>query len=245
MFVKSFLICLLMIMVALCSWQALVMVSQTPAYILPSPLAIFSALYTYKFVILKHALPTITAMLVGFFLGITLGMIAAITIASYRMMALTFLPLLIISQAIPTFAIAPLLVIWFGFGLFTKIITTTMMIFFPIVSNFYDGLQHTNPAWLDLASAMQAKKWRTFIFIRVPAALPALASGIRIAAVVAPIGAIVSEWVGSSEGLGYLMLNANARVQIDMMFAVLIVIIILALVLYFIVDNCLKRLVWW
>ena len=92
---------------------------------------------------------------------------------------------------------------------------------------------------------MNAKKWRVFWYIRLPAALPALASGIRIAAVVAPIGAIVGEWVGSSRGLGYLMINANARLEIDLMFAVLMIIVGIALALYFSVDKLLRMLIWW
>ena len=119
------------------------------------------------------------------------------------------------------------------------------MLFFPITSAFYDGLQNTPPGFLDLAKTMNATKWRLFCAIRIPAALPSLASGIRIAAVIAPIGAVVGEWVGSSRGLGYLMLNANARLQIDMMFAALIVMIALALALYFTVDKLLRVLIWW
>ncbi len=120
-----------------------------------------------------------------------------------------------------------------------------MVIFFPITSAFFDGLRKTESGWLDLANTMNGSRWRVFLHIRLPASLPTLASGIRIAAVVAPIGAIVGEWVGSSRGLGYLMLNANARMQIDVMFAVLLVIIALALLLYASVDLLLRKIIWW
>lgn len=226
-------------------WQSTIIVTQVPSYILPSPYEVLVALNQQKHTILVHLLPTFTEIMLGFVLGIFFGAFTGILIAFYRPLHLWFLPLLIISQAIPTFAIAPLLVIWLGFGLQSKIVTTILMIFFPIVSSFYDGLRQTHQGWLDLAKTMQGKKWRTFWYIRIPAALPQLASGIRIAAVAAPIGAIVGEWVGSSQGLGYLMLNANARMQIDVMFAVLIVIIVLSLALYFIVDKLLRALVWW
>ena len=127
----------------------------------------------------------------------------------------------------------------------SKIAMAILMVFFPVASACHDGLQRTPPEWLQLAKTMNASRWRLFYRIRLPAALPALASGIRIAAVAAPIGAIVGEWVGASRGLGYLMLNANARMQIDLMFAALIVIIIMALLLYFGIDKLLRTLVWW
>lgn len=236
---------IMIIIAVLTFWQILVSFAELPAYILPAPSAVCLALYQQKHAILSHLLPTLAEMICGFTLGILLGVITGTLIAFYRPLHLWFLPLLIISQAIPIFAIAPLLVIWFGFGILSKIIATILMIFFPIVSSFYDGLRRTDAGWLDLAKTMGGKKWRIFWHIRIPAALPHLASGIRIGAVAAPIGAIVGEWVGSSQGLGYLMLNANARMQIDVMFAVLLVIIIVSLTLYFMVDGLLRTLVWW
>ncbi len=226
-------------------WQAIVSGFQLPDYLLPTPGQVFHALIDQHDVILHEALPTLIETLLGFLLGIVAGCTAGIILAFFRRAALWFLPLLIISQAIPTFAIAPVLVIWLGYGMSSKIVMTILMIFFPIASAMYDGLRRTEPLWLDLAKTMNASKWRTFIHMRLPAALPALASGIRIAAVSAPIGAVIGEWVGSSHGLGYLMLNANARLQIDMMFAALIVIILLALGLYFSVDKIMRKLIWW
>lgn len=226
-------------------WQGIVSYWQLPDYILPAPQQVFVTLYQQSAVLMTHAGPTIIEMLAGFVLGTLFGCLAAISIAFFRPLKLWFLPLLIISQAIPTFAIAPLLVIWLGYGMASKIATTVLMLFFPITSAFYDGLQHTEKGWLDLANTMHAKKWRVFLYIRIPAALPDLASGLRIAAAIAPIGAIIGEWVGSSRGLGYLMINANARLQIDMMFAALIVIIMLALILYFSIDKFLRWLVFW
>lgn len=226
-------------------WQAAVMGWQLPDYILPSPSQVLLTLYRQSPVIVAHLWPTVTEIVLGFLLGILFGCLAGAVLAFFRPMALWFLPLLIISQAIPTFAIAPLLVIWLGYGLASKIATTILMVFFPIASAFYDGLRRTPLAWLDLAKTMNASKWRLFYRVHIPAALPDLAAGLRIAAVFAPIGAIVGEWVGASQGLGYLMLNANGRMQIDMMFAALIVIILLALMLYFSVDKFLRILIWW
>lgn len=226
-------------------WQGIVTFWSIPPYLLPSPWQVFLTLYNQFNLIATEALPTTLETLLGFLFGILFGCLAGMAITFFRPLRLWFWPLLIISQAIPTFAIAPLLVIWLGYGLASKIATTVLMIFFPITSALYDGLQRTNPGWLDLAKTMNATKWRLFYHIRLPAALPSLASGIRIAAVAAPIGAIIGEWVGSSRGLGYLMLNSNARMQIDMMFAALIVIITLAMLMYFCVDKILRTLIRW
>lgn len=234
-------ICTTMLLV----WQSIVMIWDIPAYLLPSPWQVLLTLCDQFHLIATEAIPTIVETVLGFIFGILFGCIAACMISLFRPLRLWFWPLLIMSQAIPTFAIAPLLVIWLGYGLASKIATTMLMIFFPITSAFYDGLRKTHPGWLALAKTMNATPWRVFIKIRLPAALPSLASGIRIAAVAAPIGAIVGEWVGSSRGLGYLMLNANARMQIDMMFAALIVIITLSMLMYFCIDKSLRTIVTW
>nr|WP_201258159.1 ABC transporter permease subunit [Piscirickettsia litoralis] len=117
--------------------------------------------------------------------------------------------------------------------------------FFPVASNFFDGLKSTPQGYLDLAHTMNANKWRTLWYIRIPKALPQLATGIRIATAIAPIGAIVGEWVGASAGLGFLMLNANARMQISLMFACLFVVILFSLILYSIIDKLLTRFIFW
>jgi putative hydroxymethylpyrimidine transport system permease protein len=229
----------------ICLWQAIIIVCELPNYILPSPLAVYSAFISNWQIIMTHAIPTIQETLLGLLLGVATGFIAACLIANSKLLAKLFLPAVLISQVMPVFAIAPLLVIWFGYGMQSKIIVAMLMIFFPVTSSLYDGLRQTPANWLELAESMQAGKWRTFWHIRLPAALPSLASGIRLAAVAAPIGAIVGEWVGASKGLGYLMLNANARMQIDIMFAALCMIIIISLLLYSIVNHGLKKMVWW
>ena len=110
---------------------------------------------------------------------------------------------------------------------------------------FLDGLRRTDPGWLDLARTMNAPRAAILLRVRVPAALPALASGLRVATAVAPIGAVVGEWVGSSAGLGHLMLHANARLQVDLMFAALLVLALFAVALYFTVDTLLRRALPW
>jgi putative hydroxymethylpyrimidine transport system permease protein len=143
------------------------------------------------------------------------------------------------------FALAPLLVLWLGYGLGSKVAMATLIIYFPVASAFLDGLRRTEPGWLDQARVMNAGRLATLWHLRLPAALPALASGLRVAAAVAPIGAVVGEWVGSSAGLGYLMLHANARMQIDVMFAALALLAVFSVALYRLVDTAMRRLVSW
>ncbi len=163
------------------------------------------------------------------------------------------LPVLIASQAVPVFAIAPLLVLWFDYGITSKVVMATLIIYFPVTVNFLDGLNRTAPAWRDMAGLMQnrgsrfrlSRTYRLYRYIRIPFALPALASGIRVATAVAPIGAVVGEWVGSSSGLGYLMLHANGRMQTDLLFAALLTLTVMAIALYYLMDFLLTSALHW
>jgi putative hydroxymethylpyrimidine transport system permease protein len=165
--------------------------------------------------------------------------------AYFRQARSWLLPVLVVSQAIPVFALAPVLVLWFGYGIAPKVAMATLIIYFPVTAAFYDGLRRTEPGWIDLAQTMGASKAAILRQIRIPAALPAFASGLRVAAAVAPIGAVVGEWVGSSAGLGYYMLLMNGRVQTAAMFAALFVLAIMAVAIYFVIDATLRRLVAW
>ena len=132
---------------------------------------------------------------------------------------------------------APLLTLWFGYGIWSKIAMALLIIYFPVTSAFYDGLMRTPQGFLDLKQTMGAKALRTMVYIRIPSAIPSLMSGIRLAAVYAPIGAIIGEWVGASKGLGYLMLRANGEVKTDLMFAALVVLAAFTVLLHTVVDR--------
>lgn len=226
-------------------WQALVVATGIEHFLLPSPLAVARIWIAQRAVILDHAAYTFAEILIGLALGTLFGCAAALTMSHVRPARRWLLPLLVVSQAAPVFALAPLLTIWFGYGMASKVAMATLIIFFPVASAFFDGLRRTDPGWLDLARTMNGGNWAVLRHVRLPAALPALASGLRVAAAVAPIGAVIGEWVGSSVGLGYLMLRANARVQIDLMFAALLTLAIFGVALYFAVDALLRRLLPW
>jgi putative hydroxymethylpyrimidine transport system permease protein len=188
---------------------------------------------------------TLAEIVLGLILGTVLGCLSAMTMAYFRPARRWLLPVLVVSQAIPVFALAPMLVLWLGYGMASKVAMATLIIYFPVTTAFHDGLRRTDPGWLDLATTMNAGRWAVLRHVRIPAALPALASGLRVATAVAPIGAVVGEWVGASAGLGYLMLHANARMQVDVMFAALATLAFMAVALYFSVDGLLRRALPW
>ena len=160
-------------------------------------------------------------------------------------MVIGLLAVLVISQAIPVFALAPILVLWLGYGMASKVAMAVLIIFFPVTASLYDGMRRTDHDLLDLARIMGASPAGVLRHIVLPSALPAFAAGLRVAAAVAPIGAVIGEWVGSSEGLGFYMLHANARMQVDLMFAALTLLATASLTLYFCIDRLLDRLVFW
>ena len=231
--------------VLLALWQAVVWITGAPAFILPGPASVLATLVERFDVILGHAWITAAEILLGLMLGTLLGVSTALTMAAIPGATRWMMPVLVASQAVPVFAIAPLLVLWLDYGMASKVAMATLIIYFPVTAAFFDGLRRTEPDWLALAQTMGASRLATLRHLRVPAALPSLASGLRVAASVAPIGAVVGEWVGSEGGLGFLMLHANARMQTDLMFAALFVLTVGAVTLYFTLDWALKRLISW
>ncbi|MDH3472448.1 MAG: ABC transporter permease [Rhodospirillales bacterium] len=226
-------------------WQLLVWVSGAPPYILPGPARVALALAERWRELIGHAGVTLAEILLGLLLGGLLGMLSALVIAWFRPARLWLMPVLVASQAIPVFALAPILVLWLGYGMASKVAMATLIIYFPVTAAFFDGLRRTEPGWLDLARTMGGSPYRVLRHIRIPAALPALTSGLRVATAVAPIGAVVGEWVGSSAGLGYIMLQENARMRIDVVFAALLLLAVFAVMLYYAVDWALRRALPW
>ncbi len=223
-------------------WQGVVVAIDLPSYIMPSPIGVIKTFWSSFDLILQHALVTLTEVLVGLSIGTALGIFTAIVLAASSLAQHLLRPMLVFSQALPVFALAPILTLWFGYGLWSKIAMAVLIIYFPVTSAFFDGLIRTPKGFLDLAKTMGGRPINTMLMIRIPAALPSLMSGVKLAAVYAPIGATIGEWVGSSEGLGYLMLLANGRVKIELMFAAMLTLGIVSIALYVIVDILTKKL---
>jgi putative hydroxymethylpyrimidine transport system permease protein len=230
-------------LLAILVWQAIVSGFSLPKFILPGPLLVAETMWKSRVIIFENALVTISEVLIGLVLGAMLGAATAINLATSAFARIYIRPILVFSQAVPVFALAPILTLWLGYGIWSKIFMTVLIIYFPVASAFYDGLTRTPKAYLDLAKVMGANDKRLMWHVRIPAALPSLGSGLRLAAVYAPIGAVIGEWVGASKGLGYLMLLANGRAKIDLMFAALFVLAAFTVLLHALVDKGAKRMI--
>lgn len=223
--------------VAIALWQFVVWAGDMKHFILPGPWRVATAFWTNASLIFENALVTFGEVLLGLVLGVLLGAATAIQLAGSRMAQTLLRPILIFLQAVPVFALAPVLTIWFGYGIWSKVVMALLIIYFPVMSAFYDGLTRTPQGFVDLARCMGASPSRIMWHVRIPAAIPSLASGLRLAAVYAPIGAVIGEWVGASQGLGHLMLLANGRAKIDLMFAALFVLAVFTVLLHLAVDR--------
>lgn len=229
----------------LAAWELLVRLLDVPAFILPPPSRVAAALAAQPGYYLRHGAVTLGEILLGLAAGAALGAATAVLLALSPRLERLAGPALAASQALPVFAIAPLLVIWFGFGVASKVAMAALIIYFPVATIFADGLRRTDPGLLDLARLNGAGRLATLRLLRIPAALPALGSGLRVAASIAPIGAVVGEWVGASAGLGFIMLQANARMQTDRVFAALALLALMAVLLRAATDRLVRLWLGW
>ncbi len=216
---------------ALLLWQGIVWLTGVPSFILPSPLRVAQAALDNRVLIAENALVTATEVILGLIIGTVLGAFTAVQLANSDQLHRLVMPLLIFTQAVPVFALAPILTLWFGYGIASKVVMAVLIIYFPVTSAFYDGLTRVPADILDMAKTMGGTKRQIMRRIKIPHALPSLGTGLKLAAVYAPIGAVIGEWVGASKGLGYLMLLANGRAKTDLMFASLFTLVAMTLLL--------------
>ena len=216
---------------ALLLWQGIVWLTGVPSFILPSPLRVAQAALDNRVLIAENALVTATEVILGLITGTVLGAFTAVQLANSDRLHRLVMPLLIFTQAVPVFALAPILTLWFGYGIASKVVMAVLIIYFPVTSAFYDGLTRVPADILDIAKIMGGTKRQIMRRIKIPHALPSLGTGLKLAAVYAPIGAVIGEWVGASKGLGYLMLLANGRAKTDLMFASLFTLVVMTLLL--------------
>tara|TARA_B110000261_G_scaffold163179_1_gene208593 strand:+ start:1040 stop:1771 length:732 start_codon:yes stop_codon:yes gene_type:complete len=216
---------------ALLLWQGIVWLTGVPSFILPSPLRVAQAALDNRVLIAENALVTATEVILGLITGTVLGAFTAVQFANSDRLHRLVMPLLIFTQAVPVFALAPILTLWFGYGIASKVVMAVLIIYFPVTSAFYDGLTQVPANILDMAKTMGGTKRQIMRRIKIPHALPSLGTGLKLAAVYAPIGAVIGEWVGASKGLGYLMLLANGRAKTDLMFASLFTLVVMTLLL--------------
>ena len=226
-------------------WEFCCVYFNLPPFMLPPPSKIFMSIYTNWDLLLKHASYTLVEILASIFIGTIIGVVTALTISSSERLKRWVMPILLASQSIPVFALAPLLILWLGYGMSSKIVIGVLIVFFPITSNFTDALNKVPQELIDAGKTIGLTKAQVFWKIKIPSSLPGLCSGIRVAACFAPIGAVVGEWIGGSTGLGSFMIYSNARLQTDNMFAALIILIFITITLYKVTDMMLSKYVWW
>jgi ABC-type nitrate/sulfonate/bicarbonate transport system permease component len=195
-------------------WEAGVAWFEIPRYILPAPSLIAATLAAKWPVFLYHTGITLSEVALGAGLGMGAGLLLGLAMFFFAPAEKALYPVLVVSQNIPVFALAPLLVVWFGYGFLSKVIMAAIIIFFPITVSVLDGLKRTDADMVRLFQTMNATQVQILWKLRFPAALPALFSGLKLSAIYSTIGAVIGEWVGAGAGLGYLMLSANAQLRV-------------------------------
>lgn len=226
-------------------WEAAVRILDTPEYVLPAPSAIGSELYHQHGLLLRHSWVTLTEIVLGFVLSIAVALPLAVLIVYSRFFERVFYPLLVASQTIPKVAIAPLLVFWFGFGLLPKVLVAFLVAFFPLVISTVIGMRSTPAEMIYLVRSMGAGTIKTFVKARFPNALPSIFGGLKVAITLCVIGAIVGEFVGSSAGLGYLVVVAQGNLQARLIFASIAMMAIIGIVLFYIVEMIERLVISW
>lgn len=232
-------------LVVLVGWQLYVGIADVPESSLPAPTEIAAAGWEDRRLLVDNMWVTIVEILLGFAIAIAVGLVLALVIRSSRAFERAVYPWLVISQMVPVPAIAPIFVIWAGFDLRPKVMVVALVAFFPIVVNTVDGLRAVEPSLLRLMKTMGASPLQLLRFGRFPAALPFLFSGLKIAAALSVIGAVFAEWVGSSEGLGHLILVFNNATDTAAMFATIFLLSLIGITLFGLVGLCERLLLPW
>ncbi|WP_285103473.1 ABC transporter permease [Promicromonospora sp. MEB111] len=222
------------------AWRELV-----PAYLVPSPGAVAETMVAEWAMLLEHTWVTTLETIVGFVLAAVIGVAAAVLLVYSRTAEKSLYPLILFAQVIPKIAIAPILVVWFGFGMTPKIVLAVLIAFFPVVVSAVAGLRSVDPELLEMSATMGASRWKTFRKIRFPGALPQLMSGLKVAVTLAVVGAVVGEFVGADRGLGYVLLLASGNLDAPLLFADLILMSLIGVVLFVLVEVLERLLIPW
>ena len=243
----SFLLRLGLIALTLLVWEGLVRLFAIPAFILPAPTAIFMALYRgfASSLYLDHMWITLTETLMGFVLGSVLAFALGIAVALSRRVEYFLYPFIIMFQAMPKVALAPLIIIWFGIGLLSKVVSAALVAFFPLMVNTIVGLRSADEDRVNLMRSLAATRGQIFWMLQLPNAMPYIFAGLEIAMIFALIGAIVAEFVGAQSGLGMLMQSMNFTMDVAGQFSVLLILSAVGLLLNSIVNEVRRRVLFW
>jgi NitT/TauT family transport system permease protein len=226
----------LLVVILLVLWDALIRVFHIPPYLIPKPLEVVEQLFKEWPMLLRESAPTTWATLGGFALSVLVGVPAAMLIAYSRLIESFVYPLLVFSQSVPKIAVAPLFVVWFGFGIIPKVIAAFLLGFFPVVVATVMGFKSLERDMVDLASSMGSTRLQMFFKISLPNALPAIFSGMKVSITLSVVGAVVGEFVGSNSGIGYVLQKANGSFDLPLMFAALMVLSMIGVILFVLLD---------
>ena len=233
------------IVVILVVWQLVCSMELVDSFMLPSPIQVIQAFVKEFPVLIEHSAVTLTEAFLGLGLGIVLGFLMAVLMDQFEVIYKAFYPIIVLTQTIPTVAIAPLLVLWFGYEMTPKVILIVITTFFPIAVGLLNGFRSTDSDSINLLRAMGAGRWQIFRYIKLPGAMSQFFAGLRISASYAVVGAVISEWLGGFSGLGVYMTRVKQAFSFDKMFAVIFLISIISLVLMKGVDYLQKICMPW
>jgi ABC-type nitrate/sulfonate/bicarbonate transport system permease component len=220
----------------LASWEIYVRLLHIDPLLLPPPTAVARYLTTHAGILVDNGAATLLELLLGFAIGVIVGLCLGVLMQVWRWFRDAAYPWLVATQMVPIPAVAPILVLWFGFTIVPKAATVALMSFFPVAVNTVDGLSSLNPELIRLLRTFGAGPWKVMSIAAFPAALPRIFSGVRVAMALSVVGAVVGEWVGSTHGLGYLMLHFENRGETAGLFATVAVLIIMGIILFFLVG---------
>ena len=225
-------------------WEIGVIAFNVKPYLLPRLSTVIESLWTYRTTLLVQSLVTANEIILGYIAAVIGGIALSLIIYAWPLARRTVYPLVVLFQGLPKIALAPLMIIWLGYGTSSKVFIAFLFAFFPVVISTLGGLSGTPQNLVEHFRSIRANTWTTFWRLKLPAALPSIMDGCKTAMPLAVIGAIVGEFVGSERGLGYLILDATAQAKTDMLFAALIAVSVLAGLLYWVVEILADR-VWW
>lgn len=236
---------MLVVFTLLAVWEAACRWLQVPDFILPPPSRIMQVAVLQAAVILPHAGITAMEVLIGIIVSLLIAVPLSIVMFAHPSLEKALAPFLVASQAVPVFAIAPLLVVWLGYGIASKILMAAVIIFFPITVNLLEGFKNCDQEFRVLFQLMGAGFLKTLRLLYWPWALPHFFAGLKVGVSVATIGAVIGEWVGAQQGLGYLMIQANARLNVDMVFAAILWLSGMGLSLWILVGYLERKVIRW
>ena len=236
---------LLGLLLVLAAWALACWLVSIPTVVLPSPDKVLQAMVTRGDLLLGESLITLKETLFGFVLALAVGLPLAVAVANSRPLNLMFYPLLIALQSVPKVALAPIVLVWFGTGMESKLAIVWLVAFFPIIVDTVAGLRSTPRELLELADSLKATRAQIFLKVQFPAALPFVITGAKVAITLAVIGAVIGEFIGSSEGLGFLLLSATSQLNTPLAFAALFALAALGILVYLLVELAERLMAPW